>query len=334
MRDETSPTIEPAESAAAAAPGLQFERVEPLAPAPTELACLVCRQPLRGEYFEVNGNPTCGPCHAGLVQHFNGPISWRTWGRVLVRGGGMALLGTILYFAVLKLTGYELGLIAVVVGVLVGSGVRKASGQRGGWKLQAAAMALTYASIVASYMPSVYNGLVSGANKQQETKSEPSSPNTKGSAAPASPQPGVSAPGQAATGEKEPAVAGTEKADSEKAVTAGQPDTVPAEQPTAASPDKNAPITSSAAAKQTSEPPMGLAQAVGSLFIGVFMLFFIACLAPFLAGIQNFMGWIIIGIALYEAWKINRRVPLIINGPIPISGPVAAAAVTPPATAG
>ena len=330
MRDESSPPIEPADPAAAAAPGLQFDRVEPLAPAPTELACLVCRQPLRGEYFEVNGNPTCGPCHAGLVQHFSGPISWRTWGRVLVRGGGMALLGTIIYFAVLKLTGYELGLIAVVVGVLVGSGVRKASGQRGGWKLQAAAMALTYASIVASYMPSVYNGLVSGANKQQETKSEPSSPNTKSAATPASTQPAAPAPGQAATAETETAAAGTQKAGTEKAAIAGQPDTVPAEQPTAINPDRNAP----AAAKQTSEPPMGLAQAVGSLFIGVFMLFFIACLAPFLAGIENFMGWIIIGIALYEAWKINRRVPLIVNGPIPISGPSAAAAVTPPATAG
>ena len=330
MPDETSPPIEPAEPAAAAAPGLQFDRVEPLASAPAELACLVCRQPLRGEYFEVNGNPTCGPCHASLVQHFTGPISWRTWGRVLLRGGGMALLGTIIYFAVLKLTGYELGLIAVVVGVLVGNGVRKASGQRGGWKLQAAAMALTYASIVASYMPSVYEGLVSSSNKQQ-TKSEPAAPSAKGAAAPASNQPAARAPGSAATAGSESAAAmGTEKA-----VTQGQPDTVPAEQPTAVDPDQNDQAASPAAAKQKSEPPMGLAKAVGSLFVAVFMLFFIACLAPFLAGIQNFMGWIIIGIALYEAWKINRRVPLIVNGPIPLSGSAATAAAAPPlATAG
>ncbi len=331
MHDETSTPIESAEPAAAAAPGLQFDRVEPLGSAPAELSCLVCRQPLRGEYFEVNGNPTCGPCHASLVQHFNGPISWRTWGRVLLRGGGMALLGTLIYFAVLKLTGYELGLIAVVVGVLVGSGVRKASAQRGGWKLQAAAMALTYASIVASYMPSVYSGLVSGANKQQETKSQPAAQSAKDSAAPASSQPAAPAPGSAATAATEPVAApGTEKAAAQ-----GQPETVPADQPTAVDPDKDDQAASPAAAKRTSEPPMGLAQAVGSLFIGVFMLFFIACLAPFLAGIENFMGWIIIGIALYEAWKINRRVPLIVNGPIPISGPAAAgAAVPPPATAG
>jgi hypothetical protein len=43
------------------------------------------------------------------------------------------------------------------------------------------------------------------------------------------------------------------------------------------------------------------------------------------------MGWIIIGIALYEAWKLNRRVP--ITGPFRFGGGLsvpAPAPVTPP----
>jgi hypothetical protein len=48
-------------------------------------------------------------------------------------------------------------------------------------------------------------------------------------------------------------------------------------------------------------------------------LFAYACVVPFLLGFRYFMGWIIIGIALYQAWKINRRVPLKITGPYKIA---------------
>ncbi len=49
------------------------------------------------------------------------------------------------------------------------------------------------------------------------------------------------------------------------------------------------------------------------------LIFGLAMVLPFLAGAENFMGWIIIGIALYEAWKINRRVPL--SGPFRLRTP-------------
>ena len=45
----------------------------------------------------------------------------------------------------------------------------------------------------------------------------------------------------------------------------------------------------------------------------------LAVALPFLAGPENFLGWIIIGIALYQAWKINRRAPLEITGPYKIA---------------
>ena len=57
----------------------------------------------------------------------------------------------------------------------------------------------------------------------------------------------------------------------------------------------------------------------------VIYLFAFACAVPFLGGIGNFIGWIIIAIALYQAWKINRRVPLQITGPYKIA-PTASAA--------
>ena len=56
------------------------------------------------------------------------------------------------------------------------------------------------------------------------------------------------------------------------------------------------------------------------LFLGLAALFAFACLAPFPAGVRNFMGWIIIAIGLYQAWKINKPARLDVSGPFAVSG--------------
>ena len=45
------------------------------------------------------------------------------------------------------------------------------------------------------------------------------------------------------------------------------------------------------------------------------MLFVFSLALPFLAGLDNLMGIVIIGIGLYEAWKVNRAAPFSISGP-------------------
>ena len=53
--------------------------------------------------------------------------------------------------------------------------------------------------------------------------------------------------------------------------------------------------------------------------IAVVLILAIACAAPFLAGFENIIGIVIIGIGLYEAWKLNRRTTVTITGPHAIS---------------
>jgi hypothetical protein len=56
-------------------------------------------------------------------------------------------------------------------------------------------------------------------------------------------------------------------------------------------------------------------------------LFGIALVLPFMGGV-GLLGWIMIGIALYEAWRLNRRVP--ITGPFQLGGALSVPApVTP-----
>src|SRR6266699_3019573 len=65
---------------------------------------------------------------------------------------------------------------------------------------------------------------------------------------------------------------------------------------------------------------------VGGALLGLGALFLLAAALPILAGIGNIIGLFIIGIALYEAWRLNKAIPLRITGPYQVSAPPAAPA--------
>ena len=83
-------------------------------------------------------------------------------GRVVkatVLGSIGGLIGAGIYYGIAALTGYEFGLIAIGVGILVGFGVRMGSGGTGGRGYQFLAAALTYIAIVSTYLPLILEGL-------------------------------------------------------------------------------------------------------------------------------------------------------------------------------
>ena len=90
-------------------------------------------------------------------------------------------------------TGYDLGLIAIVVGLLVGGAVKFGSAGRGGWFYQTMAMVLTYATISASIVPEVVAQLMADENTLSADQ-----PDRSTDAQPASAP--ASAPADASTG--------------------------------------------------------------------------------------------------------------------------------------
>jgi hypothetical protein len=235
---------------------LQLERAEFDNPAQAS-TCAGCGTPLTGQYYQVNDKSVCPRCCEQVRASYTAgsPVT-----RALVAiGAGIAAAigGSILYYAILAMTGYEFGLIAIVVGYGVGRAVNWGSGARGGRFYQAVAIALTYLAIVSAYVPLV----VSEIRKADETP-------------------------QTAT-------------DSGNVATA-----TPVGQSAAAAPEKPAD-----AAPATEMNP----------FAAVAILLGILLAMPFLGGIENIMGLVIIGIGLYEAWKLNRPRVLEITGPHTIS---------------
>ncbi|HEU0079526.1 MAG TPA: hypothetical protein VFQ76_17850, partial [Longimicrobiaceae bacterium] len=134
-----------------ASTSLQFDSAEPVAvaDAPATTTCTGCSRPIRDSYHEVNGQVVCASCRAGVeALGKSGGFA-----KALVFGIGAAAAGWAVYFAVLKLAGIEFGLIAILVGYVVGKAVSNGSGGRGGWPYQTLAIGLTYLAIVCTYVP-------------------------------------------------------------------------------------------------------------------------------------------------------------------------------------
>jgi hypothetical protein len=224
--------------------GLRFDEPAPGAGAPT---CAQCQASIADAYYEVNGHVVCPGCKTALERSPTGSGASRLL-RATAFGLGGAIVGAGIYYAILAATGYEIGLVAIAVGWLVGRGVQKGSHGIGGWAYQALAVGLTYLAIVSTYVPFILN--------------EVTADEAKASAAAAAPTDSVSV-----------------------TATPGTADSADA--------------TISA----------------GGLAVGVLALLVLAAAAPFLAGFENVLGILIIGFALYQAWQMNRRVPMTINGP-------------------
>ncbi|PYP17610.1 MAG: hypothetical protein DMD52_04370 [Gemmatimonadetes bacterium] len=174
---------------------------------------------------------------------------------------GLGLLaaagGAGLYYAVAAATGSEYAIVAIVVGLLVGSAVRKGSNRRGGWRYQALAMSLTYSAIVVTYIPQIVKAVT-------ERRASVINEGVRGAA-------------------------------------------------------RSAPTVDSA---RTAPKRIG----VGGVLLGLGALFLLAAALPILAGISNIIGLFIIGIALYEAWRLNKAIALRITGPYQVSAPPGAPA--------
>lgn len=232
---------------------LQFDKAEYEQPK-GGASCAVCKCDIPDSYYEVNGQIACATCRERLEKVYHGGSGTKRFLRALIYGIAAGMVGFALWFAVAHFLNLESGLVAIVVGLLVGAAVKKGSEGRGGWRYQALAMFITYSSIVSTYIPVAFVNVRDEYDLRKAT---------------------------------------TVQTQESSATSAG----VAAE-----------PVNSNSPVKR-------------ALFLVIItgLLFVLAFIAPVTSGLSNIVGLIIIAIALYEAWVLNRRLTINISGPYQVS---------------
>lgn len=246
--------------------------------------CSACNESIQDAYHLVDGKVMCERCRNEAEAALQGGSAMMGF----LRAAGLGLLASVVsaavWYGVTKATGYQFGLIAIAVGLLVGFAVRFGSYNRGGWAYQLLAVFLTYLAIAGSNVPFIVEGMRDIDGEGTHQKHARSSRQT---------------------------LAQTTTNDLENSALTIAPDANPA----APSPSKvSGTRAGNAAAQEEDNQPMPL------LFAWVFACG-LAFISPFLGGI---MGIVILGIALYEAWKINTRIKREITGPHPVGVPIKA----------
>lgn len=265
------------------AQGLDFETAAAEGSAGA-LTCSGCQREISSQYFTAGEAILCDPCRHQLEAELRNQSASGRFMRAGFFGFIAALAGAALWGGVIWMTGYELGLIAVVVGFMVGAAVKAGTHGRGGLLYQFMAVGLTYLAVSLAYVPLVLQGF------QQLAQGEEAAALENDGAAEAMPPLELAVELEGEPGAEQALVA----IDEELAV-----------EPTALE------------GEASFDESVAQAGMVGMLIVGVGALAVAAAL-PFLMGFQNIIGLAIIGFALWQAWSMNKKVDVTVGGPFQV----------------
>src|SRR5262245_37164686 len=111
-------------------PPLQFDTAVPQATLGTVAAtagvtCAAGHRGMSTDYFDVNGQSVCGSCRTRLAEMAETPRGWGVFAKAGLFGLVAAIAGAILYYAVIAITDFEIGIVAIAIGYMVGWAIRK-----------------------------------------------------------------------------------------------------------------------------------------------------------------------------------------------------------------
>jgi hypothetical protein len=149
---------------------LQFDRVETTVPPGGKatspgITCVVCGKSVGAEYHTANDKPVCASCRAVVMSAAATPRSAGPLLLAALFGIAAAIAGAAIYYGVIAIMHWELAIVAILIGYMVGWAVRKGAGGRGGRRFQILAVVLTYWAVglayAVAYATPAFNGVSS-----------------------------------------------------------------------------------------------------------------------------------------------------------------------------
>jgi hypothetical protein len=116
------------------------------------LTCAGCQRTLTDEYFTIGRAVVCASCRDSIMAAEAAGKPQR-FAQALLFGVGGMLAGAIVWYLVARLFNLQIGIIAILLGYLVGKAIHRGAGNRGGREYQILALVLTYLGICLAYAP-------------------------------------------------------------------------------------------------------------------------------------------------------------------------------------
>ena len=123
------------------------------------IICARCKTQVKNYYYHVDHESLCAKCKQEAERASGAARSGGAWMRAGFLGFGAAIVGAAIYYGVIRLFNLEIGIVAILIGYLVGAAVKKGAGG-GGRRYQILAASLTYLSVGMAYAPVAYTGFV------------------------------------------------------------------------------------------------------------------------------------------------------------------------------
>jgi hypothetical protein len=114
--------------------------------------CAGCKKTLTDEYWTIGRAVVCASCRDQIMNAEATGKSQR-FAQALLFGVGGMLAGAIVWYLVARLFNLQIGIIAILLGYLVGKAIHRGAGNRGGLQYQILALVLTYLGICLAYAP-------------------------------------------------------------------------------------------------------------------------------------------------------------------------------------
>jgi hypothetical protein len=140
------------------------------------VACSACQQLIPNEYYEINGHIACQRCRLAIEATAATPTGAVPFMTAALCGFGASIAGAFIHFAVLYFAHLQIGIVAILIGYMVGYTVRKGASGRGGLRFQIMAVALTYGSVALAYVPIVVLSSNAAQSVQHSAAASPSAP--------------------------------------------------------------------------------------------------------------------------------------------------------------
>ncbi len=303
MTDPNAPAPEPLQfdraiDAAAddAAPNADVAAAAADATAAPAIECSACNASIKTYYYHVDGLTVCAKCkqtaeRSGAAQRGGGALI-----KAFLLGGVAAVLGAAIYYGVIAITNFEIGLVAILIGFMVGFGVRMGAAGGGGRRYQVMALVLTYFAVGLAYTPLAFKGAMDARTPSADSLSAVDS----------------------IEADSIDAVLAAEAAEEDSADVALAGDT----------------DSDSAAAKPTGAIKIGLGRALlgaGMIAVGGFLMVFALPVIAVLGSLPSgLISAFIIGLGMHQAWKMTAGHNVSITGPYKVGGDVPAIATPEP----